>query len=38
MTLPDIPVVEVQDLKGVTIPDDSGVGKMEAEKLQEIDN
>ena len=38
MILPDTPVVQLSDLKGVTILEVSSVGEREAEKLQEIDN
>ena len=38
MILPDTPVVELPDPEGVTIPEVSGVGERETEKLQEIDN
>ena len=35
---PDTPVVELPDGEAVTIPEVSGVGERETEKLQEIDN
>ena len=38
MILHDIPVFELPDIEEVTIAEVLGVGKREAEKLQEIDN
>ena len=38
MILPHTPVVELPDIEEVTIPEVSGIGEREAEKLQEIDN